>query len=143
MEWVAVGGVAMILHGSDYVTTDLDFAVAHDSANAEKLSVAMRRIHAKPRRWQGSGEFVLDPKLLSSPFLEFESDFGSIHVLNLLPGIESFRQLASRAKRIPVNGTTVPVASLEDLILMKTSSNRTKDKVHLLELEALKKLQET
>lgn len=138
--WVAIGGVAMILHGSDYVTTDLDFAVAHDSSNAEKLAEAMRKIHAKPKRWQGTGEFVLDPKLLSAPFLELESDFGSIHILNRLPGVENFQDLASRATRIPVNGTSVPVASLEDLILMKASSNRPKDKIHLLELEALQKL---
>lgn len=142
MDWVAIGGVAMILHGSDYVTTDLDFAVAHDSDNAEKLSEAMRAIHAKPKRWQGTGEFVLDPKRLSSPFLELESDNGSIHILSRLPGIESFQELASRSKRIPINGTSVPVASLEDLIVMKSTSNRAKDKVHLLELAALKKLRE-
>src|SRR5688572_292677 len=114
----------MILHGSDYVTTDLDFAVAHDSSNAEKLAEALQKIHAQPKRWQGTGQFFLDPKLLSAPFLELESHCGSIHILSRLPGIKNFQGLFSRATRIPVNGTFVPVASLEDLIVMKASSNR-------------------
>ena len=41
-----------------------------------------------------------------------------------------------------VEGMDVQVASIDDLIRMKSLANRLKDQVHLMELNALKKLLE-
>jgi hypothetical protein len=137
---VLVGGMAMTLHGSSYVTTDIDFAIAQDPANASKLSEALATLNAKPKRWLGSGSWKFDPMLLSSPFLELETNAGPIHLLNRLPGLESFAALKSNSLTFPVEGVSVPVASREDLIKMKSASTRPKDRIHLLELEALRSI---
>ena len=141
VDWVLVGGMAMTLHGSDHVTTDVDFAFAPDPANLHALCRALRELNARPRRWAGEGPYVWGPKLFSAPFLELESDSGPIHILTTLFGIESFSGLRSRAAVFDLAGTSIPAVSLEDLIRMKSSSDRTKDRVHLLELEALKRLE--
>lgn len=35
--WVLVGGMAMVVHGSSYVTTDIDLAIAFSSQNDPAL----------------------------------------------------------------------------------------------------------
>jgi predicted nucleotidyltransferase len=139
VNWVLVGGMAMTLHGSSYVTVDLDLAVAKDESNVEAWSRALKRLGARFKR--GGALESWDAKLFSAPFLEFESELGPFHVLNRLPGIASFSDLQMRAQTIAVGDVRIPVASLEDLITMKSHSQRPKDKAHLLELQALQQLE--
>jgi hypothetical protein len=62
---------------------------------------------------------------------------GDIDVLGETPGA-SFEQLMSNSVEHELYGHKVAVASLEDLIAMKLVANRPKDRMHVLELEALR-----
>ena len=73
-------------------------------------------------------------------FLNLKTDLGPIDILPLPAGIDSFEGLWERSVAFDLGGFTVRVASLDDLIAMKQAAGRVKDQLHLLELQALKRL---
>ena len=70
------------------------------------------------------------------------TDAGRVDLIRLLSGIDSFDGLYKRAEVRSLNGVTVRFASLDDLIAIKSQSERAKDKLQLLELLALRQLKE-
>jgi hypothetical protein len=46
---VIVGGLAVTIHGSSYVTFDLDFCYARDRENLSRLAQALSPYHLRPR----------------------------------------------------------------------------------------------
>jgi hypothetical protein len=67
-------------------------------------------------------------------------DLGDIDLLGDVPGVDSFESLLSRSVVMDLGGFEVRVASLDDLIAMKKAAGRIKDQIHIIELQALKKL---
>ena len=49
MRFVIVGGLAVTIHGSSYVTFDLDFWYARDRENLSRLAQALSPYHLRPR----------------------------------------------------------------------------------------------
>jgi len=81
-----------------------------------------------------------DELCIRAPWSIFNTDAGRVDLLVRLPGVDSFQGLYDRSVEIHIAGAGVRVASLEDLISMKQTSQRTKDQLHLLELEAIKRV---
>ena len=71
---------------------------------------------------------------------ELELDFLAILRTLEAPGAGQFEGLWERAVIIDLGGMPVHVASVDDLIAMKTAAGRLKDKNHVLELRALREL---
>ena len=139
--FVIIGGVAMGLHGSNYMTVDTDFAYAVETENVERLAAFLASIHARVSGRPANDGFVITPGLLQRvKFLNLYTDLGQIDVLREIAGIDNFEGLRERAALMDLGGFVVQVASLDDLIAMKKAANRPKDQVHLFELLALKKL---
>ena len=55
-------------------------------------------------------------------------------------GSKGYEQLRAGSIEAIMEGTAVRVAGLDDLIAMKKASGRPKDRVHLEELQAIKRL---
>ena len=140
VRWVLVGGMALILHGGHHVTTDCDLAFEKMQANLESMKVALERLGARPQRAPEEGEFPLDFSILMAPFMHLKSEVGDIDLINRLPGIDSFNGLYDRAVEVEIMGEMVRVASIEDLIAMKSTSDRPKDRQHVEELKSLMSL---
>ncbi len=68
------------------------------------------------------------------------TDAGSLDLLGEAPGAGPFEELWNRAVVVELDGSPVRVASVDDLIAMKTAAGRPKDKDHVLELRALREL---
>ena len=47
VRFVLIGGFAAVIHGSPYVTTDVDVVPAADAGNLARLSDALRAMNAK------------------------------------------------------------------------------------------------
>ena len=141
IEFILIGGVAMISHGANNNTSDADFAYAVETENVERLAAFLATIHARVSGRPANDGFVITPGLLQRvKFLNLYTDLGQIDVLREIAGIDSFEGLREGAALIDLGGFVVQVASLDDLIAMKKAANRPKDQVHLFELLALKKL---
>ncbi len=142
VRWVLVGGMALILHGGHHVTTDCDLAFEKVQGNLESIKTALERLGARPQRAPEQGEFPLDFSILMAPFMHLKSEVGDIDLINRLPGIDSFNGLYERAVEVEIIGERVRVASIEDLIAMKSTSERPKDREHIEELKSLLSLSE-
>jgi predicted nucleotidyltransferase len=141
IEYVLVGGLAMILHGCDHITNDVDISVALDAENAEKVCDWFMAHHARPPLFNPLVEFDLTPqKLAKFRFVNLQTDLGPIDILPVPAGVESYVGLWERGKNISMGDFTVRIASINDLIAMKKAANRPKDQTHIMELQALKKI---
>ncbi len=145
IKFVVVGGLALSLLGGDHFTYDMDISPVPDLANREALIVYLKTLHARPLGMPPSQNFQILPRHLEIGklrFLNLKTDLGDIDILPLPAGIDSFEGLWERSVELDMGGFKVRVASLEDLAAMKRAAGRTKDKLHLLEIEALIRLRD-
>lgn len=138
-----IGGVAMGLHGSNFITHDTDFAYAVEPENLDRLASSLLAIHARVLGRPANDGFVITSQTLQrARFLNLDTDLGEVDVMREIPGVDSFEGLWERAIPMDLGDLTVHVASLDDLISMKRAANRPKDQAHISELLNLKKLME-
>jgi hypothetical protein len=122
VEYMLVGGYAVILHGYRRVTGDLDIWVNRTKENYSRLVKAFSQF----------GLSVFD--MSEEKFLDVESanvfSFGrppvSIDILTRLKGVE-FDNAFSRAMQFDENGLIVRFIHLNNLIEAKKASGRYKD----------------
>jgi predicted nucleotidyltransferase len=143
IKFVLIGGLAMIAHGANILTQDVDFAYAIDPENVERLSSFLATIHARVLGRPTGDKFVISPAIVQRVrFLNLATDLGAVDVMREVPGVDSFDGLWERAAAMDMDGFIVRVASLDDLIAMKRAADRPKDRNHLYELLALKKVRD-
>jgi transcriptional regulator with XRE-family HTH domain len=138
VDFVVVGGVAGWIHGSSYPTYDLDVAYARGSANLERLAKALRELRA---RWRGGPPDLpieLDASMLDrGANFTFETPFGNFDVLGELSGVGDYEGLRREARIEFFEGLEIRIASLDHLIAMKSSADRVKDRLMLMEYKEL------
>ena len=84
--------------------------------------------------------FVLDARTLANgDHFTFVTDAGNLDILGTPAGVPGFDELERTADRMDLDGLSVLVASIDDLIRMKRASARPKD---LIEVEVLGALRE-
>lgn len=143
VDFVVIGGVAIVLHGVDYHTVDIDFAIEHSSETAQRIADAMAPYHPRPLGFPPDLPYVWDKTMvLNTSNLVMESDIGRFDLLSEPAGIDSYTNLRSRAIEFPLFGHMIKVASIDDLIEMKRAAGRDKDLEHIRHLEAVKKILE-
>lgn len=141
VDFVVVGGVAAILHGSARSTFDLDIAFATDAANLESLAAALSPLNVRLRGVDEPVPFVLDAATLRGvEVLTLRSDAGDLDLLARPAGVSRYAALRDRADDFEIEGSPARVASIEDLIAMKRASGRQKDLADVAELEAILRL---
>lgn len=142
IRFVIIGGVAMHLQGASNLTFDMDISFARDIVNAEALANTLRAQHAYPRGFPSGLPFLLDAQTFrNSTNLTLDTDWGSFDLLAEPDGVDGFEGLWDRAIVMEVEERAVRVASIPDLITMKRAADRPKDREHIMQLEALQRLQ--
>lgn len=130
VDYVVVGGVAGLAHGSSFPTFDLDIAYARDAANLDRLAAVLRDLGVKLRGAPADLPFQVDAVTLANGAnFTFETEFGDFDILAAIDGMSSYEDLRRASRVATVEGVSARVASLDDLIAMKKSANRTKDKL--------------
>lgn len=138
VDFVLVGGLAGLLHGSAYPTFDLDIVYARDRQNISRITAALREVGVRLRGAPADPPFPLDERTIESGSnFTFETDFGPFDILGHADGMPSYEELRAKSKTASVEGIEVRVASINDLISMKRAANRTKDKLMLEEYLAI------
>lgn len=137
VRFVLIGGLAMIVHGTAHITEDLDVVYARDTENLEAVVRAIRPLKPRLRGAPEGLPFLFDAKTLrmGSNFT-LVTEAGDLDLLGDA-GVGSFDDLWNRAEVFELEGQSVRVAAIEDLIRMKKHANRAKDQPHLMALEAL------
>lgn len=141
VDFVVIGGIAAVLHGSARNTFDLDVCFATDPGNLDALATALAKLDARLRGVKDPVPFVADAAALRRiDILTLTTRAGDFDLLARPGGAPRFSTLRSRADRYDLGGFTVSVARIEDLIAMKQASGRPKDIADIAELETILRL---
>lgn len=136
---VVIGGVAGALHGSPSITQDLDICYDRSPDNLERLADALVSINARLRGAPPDVPFILDARTLArGDFFTFSTDVGPLDLLGTPSGSGGYDALVRNAHTFEVDGLTVRIASLDDLMAMKRAAGRPQDLVELEILGALR-----
>lgn len=139
VKYVIVGGVAITLHSSGYITRDLDFCYSRDKENIKRLAAALAPFSPKPRNWPEGLPFFFDESSLSSGTnFTFETTIGDIDLLGEVKGIGDFNDAILNSITFDIFGYEVKAFDLDALIVSKTAADRPKDHLVLPELLALR-----
>jgi predicted nucleotidyltransferase len=141
IDFVVIGGVAAVLHGSAQATFDLDICYATDAGNLEALGEVLVELGAHLKGVDEDVPFVPDGRTLRRvDVLTMITDAGELDVLARPAGSPGYESLRRDADRFDLDGFSVLVASIDDLIAMKLAAGRAKDLAAVEELEAIKRL---
>ncbi len=136
VDFVVIGGVAVVVQASPRFTRDLDICYATDAANLERLGALLGSLVAKLRGVDEDLPFVPDARTLRrAQTLTLSTRDGDLDLLAHPPGSPGYAALRRRADVIDLDGQPVRVASLEDLIAMKRAAGRPQDQLDLESLE--------
>lgn len=134
VDFVLIGGIAGLVHGSSFPTYDLDVAYARDAANLERLAAALFELGVTLRGAPPDLPFSPDARTLANGSnFTFNTAAGPFDILGDVAGIRSFEELRADATVQELDGLPVRVASIDHLIAMKRAANRPKDRVMLEE----------
>ena len=140
VEYVLIGGLAAVLHGSTAVTNDADIFPDPNLDNLRHLGAALRSLDARIRTPEDPDGLAFEPHaelLASVTMLNMTTRCGDL-VLAFSPvGLGSFAEVAGRALTFDIEGIPVSVAALADIIRSKESADRPKDRAVLPILYAL------
>ena len=139
VEFVLVGGVAANLHGSSFVTRDLDVVAPLTVENCGRILEALGDL--EPRFYQAHGK----PRVTRTPQelaelrnLYFDTTQGRIDLLGSLPPVGDFERVLAQSLWVEVGSSRVRLVSLDDLIAVKAYVGRPKDRAVELELRAIR-----
>lgn len=120
VEYLLVGGLAVAIHGYPRATADMDVWVARNRTNAERIVACLREF--------GFDMPDLTPELFEDPerIIRMGEAPLRIEILMDIDGV-TFDECVVRAESQNVDGTLVPVISLNDLKENKRASGRAKD----------------
>jgi hypothetical protein len=142
VDFVVIGGIAAVAHGSLQITQDLDVAYAGDADNLERLGRVLVALGATLAGVTDDVPFVPDARTLRHVrVLTLNTPDGALDILAEPDGSGGYARLRANAITATVGGIDVRIAGLEDLIAMKKAAGRPKDQIYVEELEAIRRLQ--
>jgi hypothetical protein len=138
VDFVLIGGIAAIVLGSSYSTSDLDVAYARDRANVERLAEALRELGASLRGAPPDLAFQLDADTLEAGLnFTFATRRGDLDVFGEPKGAPAYGELKRRSSVERIEGLEIRVASIDHLIAMKEAAGREKDRLLAGQLRTL------
>jgi hypothetical protein len=141
VDFVVIGGIAMLLHGSSRLTRDLDIVFAADAGNLEALGGVLVGLDARLREIPDDVAFVPDAGTLRNvQLLTLDTTAGWLDVHRQVEGAPRYDVLRRHAERMDLDGFSVLVASPDDMIAMKLAARRPVDLIDVDELQAIKRL---
>ncbi len=135
VDYVTVGGMAVVAHGVVRATIDIDIVPSPDAGNRERLAAALGTLGAQPA---GEPDVAITGALLERDAnMRFDTAAGQVDVLAAAQYRRLYPDLRARALEVEVDGVTVVVASRNDLIRLKAATGRDRDLLDIGDLLAL------
>jgi hypothetical protein len=143
VDFVVIGGLAAVLHGSPRITQDIDICFATDDVNLAALGDVLVGLHASLAGVSEPVPFVPDAAALKNvEVLTLETEAGKLDVRARPAGAPDYAKLRAAAERIDVAGMPVLIAGIPDLLRMKEAAGRPKDLADIAELTAIMRLRD-
>lgn len=140
VAYVLIGGYAALQYGATRPTQDIDVTPSTETENLGRLAAALKEMGAGIRvndileglPFDTSAEALRGVKMLN-----LRTPHGDVDLTFDPAGVDGYPDLVRSAVAKVVDGVTVQLAALDDIIRSKTAAARNKDFEALPELEAL------
>jgi hypothetical protein len=128
VDYIVIGGLAAIAHGSNLPTRDVDITPDRASSNLARLSEALTELEAEVRFGDESLPLAHDAESLAAAGVwNLRTSHGELDISMVPTGTQGYADLVRDAAPASILGVVVPVASLADVIRSKQAANRPKD----------------
>jgi predicted nucleotidyltransferase len=139
VEFIVIGGVAAIHHGSARNTFDLDVLYRRTEENINRLVNAIEPLHPYLRGAPPDLPFRFDAATVRRGLnFTLTTDAGPFDCMGEVQGIGGYDAVLSRATDAEVFGLRCRFLNLDDLIAAKRAAGRPKDFETIAELEIIR-----
>lgn len=139
VEFVVVGGLALVAHGGPRATVDVDLAYARNDDNLARLARALEPFRPWLRGAARELPFVLDEAALRSGLnFTLATEAGDIDLFGELPGVGSYPDVRASSDVVPLFDRKIAILSLDGLERSKRAAGRAKDLLDLATIAALR-----
>ena len=135
VDFMLVGGYAVIYYGYDRNTGDMDIWLKTGNENRDKLVKALKDFGVIDQHLERLKEMDFTNPV---PVFYFGKEPRRIDFLTMISNVK-FEEAMQRVNYSALENEKVPVIHYNDLILSKLTSNRLKDKADIEELEKINK----
>jgi hypothetical protein len=143
VDFVVVGGIALVLRGSPRITRDLGICYSRTPDNLDRLARALAPLAPRLRGAPTDLPFTLDAATLKSGLnFTLTSASGDIDLLGELTGLGQFPEVKRLSSAMPVYGRSVDVLDLDGLERAKRAAGRLKDVADLAEILEIRRIRE-
>jgi hypothetical protein len=141
VDFVVIGAVALVLHGSPRVTRDLDVCYSRERANLTRLAKALKRFTPTLRGAPADLPFTLDtPTLRAGLNFTLRLSAGDLDLLGEVTGIGGYQAVRRMSVVMTVYDRDIHVLSLRGLERAKRAAGRLKDLADLAEIQEIRRL---
>ena len=125
VKFIAIGGVAGIIHGSARLTYDLDIIYARDPDNLGRIADVLRPFRPYLRGAVPGLPFSLDRAALERGLnLTLTTTLGDLDLIGEATGGGTYASLLPRSQEVAAFGTRFLCVGLESLIQLKRAAGR-------------------
>ncbi len=140
VEFVVIGGVAAVLHGSTQGTFDTDVCSPLHDENLGRIIEALRGLNP---RWRFRADRVIPvdsvEKFSGFKNLYIRTDWGDLDILGEMPPVGGYGDIQGKTVDYDLDGFACRVIDIDTLLTVKRAVGRDKDKIAVMHLEALKR----
>jgi predicted nucleotidyltransferase len=142
VEFIIIGGVAGILHGSARATYDVDLVYSRNEQNIERLASVLSAYNPYLRNAPEGLPFVWDAKTIRHGLnFTLTTTIGDIDLLGEVAGGDTYSGFLPHSFEVEAFGVRFKCIDLPTLIRIKEAAGRPRDREAIAELRVL--LEET
>lgn len=138
VDFILIGGVAGIIHGSSRLTSDVDVVYSRTAANLKRLAETLAPFAPYLRGAPPGLPFKLDERTIRNGLnFTLTTSLGDLDILGEVVGGGGYRELLPHSFDVEAFAVTFKCVDLSMLIKLKRAAGRPKDLEAVAELESL------
>jgi len=140
VDFVLVGGLAAVTHGSSMTTQDIDICCDFSSENLLRLQSALEGLNPIHRMTTNRLPLELTRTNCGSlKNLYLDTDWGQLDCLGEVLGLGNFEQVKQLSETLELDGNACRILRIDALIAAKKAMGRPKDIETIKQLEAIQR----
>ena len=138
VDFVLIGGVAGIVHGSARATYDIDLVYSRSDENIQRIATALVPYQPYLRDAPAGLPFAWDAKTIRSGLnFTLTTSVGGVDLFGEVAGGETYQDLLAHSFDVDAFGVRFKCIDLPTLIRIKEAADRPKDREAIAELRVL------